>query len=119
MKKSTIAARLLEDDEVDPKEFAMSTPVIHVLTAPYSREQLAAAKDGNVSAVLEFDLWEILGCDTDALNDNVSEQITGTTYGLTGIGYDVVGLSEGRGTGKNLLIKVTGNVSDWLTYSDE
>ena len=91
-------AKTLIENGVDPKEFAMDTPVVHALTKPYTREQLeTAAKEngGNISAILEYGIWDI------------------SEAGLADIGFEPYAVVRGQ-----LFIKVTGNVADWLEHGD-
>jgi len=117
MKKAkAIAKAVLEDDEVNPKEFAMSTPVSYTLQRPYTRNELVkiAGKTGDVSAILEFNIWDLIGCDVGELNEVVSERITDDANALENIAFEPVAVVRGQ-----LMIKVSGNINDWLTYGDE
>jgi hypothetical protein len=75
----------------------------------------AMDKSGYITAVVPFSFSELVEAkDYDIINDAVSEMITGSTVALEGTSYYIVGANAGHGDGGEVLIKVSGNVHNWL-----
>ena len=84
-----------------------------VLEEPLSIKELKAAQDkeGNVSAILVFDLSDLIDNDVEWLNDEVSERITGSIIALTSIDFKPFGVKKSI---EKVFVKVTGNITDFL-----
>lgn len=79
---------------------------------PMTRKQIEknADKDGNLSFFAEFELSELM-VDVDCLNCAVSEWLTGgDDTCLEDVAYRMVQVEKNG----NLLMEVSGNVSNWL-----
>ena len=83
-----------------------------VLTRPLTASELTdkRRKDGTVKVKVKVELFDLIGQDMEWLNDEVSEKITGSTCGLTAIGYRLAG----RTTDNETILEVIGNVDDVL-----
>lgn len=110
-----IVGRLLEAEDASAGEVARHLGgVVPRLTRPYTLEELRVMSDGgakHIEANVGVGLWDLIEHDIEWLNDVVSEQIAGSTVALTDIGFAPVGVD-----GEEVIIKVTGSVTDWLEY---
>lgn len=86
-----------------------------VITKPFTLEELKAKKSTVVSAKVSIPLSDLIWNDQEWLNDEVSERITGSIAGLTEISFEVFG-REGK---DNVILKVTGDVADFLADEEE
>lgn len=79
---------------------------------PLSIEELELLRNdaGQVNVVIPIRLDDIINVDgVTAFNDMVSEKITGVESGLTDISAEAIGIQY-----EDILIEVTGNVSNFL-----
>lgn len=86
----------------------MKTP----LEKPLSTQELIDRKDENgfISENLVVPFFDLIDCDLETLNDEVSERITGSDCGLLDIEYRAIGITPDN----EIIVEVTGNVQNWL-----
>lgn len=83
---------------------------------PLSLQELRAMQQakGAVTAVIAV-AWDDTG-DIESLNDIASEQLTGSSIGLEGISYRLVGVDA---EAQKVLLEVTGTAENWLAEQEE
>lgn len=99
------------------KEQKFSRSRKYVLTAPLTKEELAAeaTKAGRISINVFVSFEELVDNDIEWLNDTVSELITDDIGGLTDLNYKVAG----RDANNNVLVNVNADVSNFLNEDNE